>query len=121
MAARERLICAVDDLAEGGKGVRFEVLHRGEPAPAFAVRFDGRVHAYLNRCAHVSVPLDWNVGEFFDLSGLYLVCATHGATYLPDSGQCVAGPCRGARLVALEVIEREDGIYLREESHDGRI
>lgn len=120
MAARERLICPAGDLAEGGKGVRFEVVHRGEPAAAFAVRFDGRVHAYLNRCAHVPVQLDWNAGEFFDLSGLYLVCATHGATYLPDSGQCVAGPCKGARLVALEVIEREGGVYLREESHDGR-
>jgi len=119
MAARERLICAAVDLAEGGKGVRFEVLRRGVSEAAFAVRFEGRVHAYLNRCAHVSVQLDWNEGEFFDLSGLYLVCATHGAAYEPESGRCVAGPCKGASLVPLEAVEREGAVYLREECPDG--
>ena len=73
----------------------------GRREPAFAVRFDGVVHAYLNRCAHVPVELDWVEGEFFDLSRLYLVCSTHGAAYLPESGRCVAGPCSGSGLVAL--------------------
>ena len=27
---------------------------------------DGVVRAYLNRCAHVPVELDWVEGEFFD-------------------------------------------------------
>ena len=35
----------------GAARVLFDVLHFGEPARAFALRFDGRVVAYLNRCA----------------------------------------------------------------------
>lgn len=117
MAGPERLICAADDLEEGGKGVRFEVEVRGRTVPAFAVRYDGAVHGYLNQCAHVPVELDWEAGMFFDLSGLYLMCATHGATYLPDSGRCVRGPCNGGRLRKLGVFERDGAIYLTQEEH----
>jgi phosphoglycolate phosphatase len=52
--------------------------------PAFAVRFRGRVAAYLNRCGHVPVELDWQPNEFFDDSKLYLICATHGALVFPS-------------------------------------
>ena len=97
MAARQRLICASTDLPERGAR-RFEVSLAGENAPAFAVRFNGRVRAYLNRCAHVPIELDWKPGEFFDFSGLYLVCAAHGALYAPESGSCVAGRCDGRGL-----------------------
>lgn len=119
MASRERLICAAEALPEAGHGVRFETSSGAGRLPAFAVRHQGRVRAYLNRCAHLPVQLDWNEGEFFDVSGLYLICATHGATYLPDSGRCVAGPCKGARLVPLEVVERDGAVYLLEDCGDG--
>lgn len=99
-------------MVEGGKGIRFELDHNGEKQPAFAVRHDGRVHAYLNRCAHIGVELDWMPGEFLDDSGLYLICATHGARYLPNNGLCVAGPCRGASLTPLAVHEENGDIYL---------
>lgn len=105
-------VCASDALAEGGAGVRFElpVPHAGAPTQqAFVVRYDGRPHAWLNRCAHVPVELDWLPGRFFDDSGLMLVCATHGAAYEPDTGHCVAGPCRGRSLIPVPVGER-DGI-----------
>jgi len=103
-------VCASDELAEGGDGVRFEwplPSDDGRPAPAFVVRFDGRACAWLNRCRHMAVELDWLPGRFFDDSGLYLICAMHGALYLPDSGECVAGPCRGAHLVPLCCEERD--------------
>lgn len=113
------MICAAEQLPDAGQGARFQVAGSDGPQPAFAVRHEGRVRAYLNRCAHLPVQLDWNEGEFFDVSGLYLICATHGATYLPASGLCVAGPCKGARLIPLPVVERDGGIYLLEESADG--
>lgn len=119
MAAHERLICASGDLAEGGDGVRFEVQRRDGPAAAFAVRHCGKVYAYLNRCAHVPVELDWEPGRFFDLTGYYLICATHGAHYEPSSGRCVLGPCKGRRLVPVAVVERDGNIYLTEQG-DGR-
>ena len=111
-------VCACVDLSDGGPGVRFEVDHCGVAAPAFAVRFRGRVHAYLNRCGHLPVELDWQHGEFFDISGLYLICATHGALYAPDSGRCLGGRCNGKGLVALAVVEDDGQIFLVEEGGD---
>lgn len=113
MAKATRLICASDTLAEKGKGIRFEVATANGPAQAFVVRYGGKAYAYLNHCAHIGVELDWNAGEFFDESGLYLICTTHGAIYRPDSGECVGGPCRGARLGRLDVEEQEGGVYLK--------
>ena len=111
MADDARLICASGALREAGSGVRFEVEYFGETAPAFAVRFQGRVHGYLNRCAHVAMELDWRPGEFFDLQGRDLICSTHGAVYAADSGRCLGGPCGAAPLVALRLEERGGQVY----------
>jgi len=107
-------ICSSEAVVEKGPGVRF-VVHRPEgDIPAFVVRYEGRAWAYANRCAHVSVELDWEHGQFFDPSRLYLICATHGAMYEPQTGYCVAGPCKGRRLEPLDVLEREGAIYLKD-------
>ena len=110
--ASARLICASGELAEGGDGVRFELEWEGETAPAFAIRHGGRVYAYLNRCAHIAMELDWKQGKFFDADGEYLICSTHGALYAPKSGACRGGPCRGAKLVGLNVFEAGGSVYL---------
>jgi len=112
MAAAERLICASKALVDSGDGVRFEAPWGGETVPAFAVRCDGRVRAYLNRCAHMPMELDWKPGRFFDAEGLLLVCSTHGAVYAPDTGACLGGPCTGA-LARLDVEERDGAVYLK--------
>jgi nitrite reductase/ring-hydroxylating ferredoxin subunit len=117
MADGARVICDSDALEEGGKGVRFTVRTADGEVPAFAVRYDGTVYAYINRCAHVPVELDWMNGDFFDYSKLYLICATHGAMYLPDSGLCIQGPCPGKRLTTVAVEERDGQILLLKEIH----
>jgi nitrite reductase/ring-hydroxylating ferredoxin subunit len=120
MAHTPSLICDSTALVDGGKGMRFTVERDGAKLPAFAVRYDGRVYAYLNSCAHIPIELDWNEGEFFDSSGLYLICSTHGATYEPETGHCVMGPCKGDRLVGLRVVERDGKVYLLEsDMHHG--
>ena len=112
-AVGARLICASSDLADGGDGVRFDIERDGETVPAFAIRHGGRVYAYLNRCAHIAMELDWNAGKFFDTDGEYLICSTHGALYAPESGACRGGPCRGAALVRLNVFEADGKVYMR--------
>jgi nitrite reductase/ring-hydroxylating ferredoxin subunit len=53
------------ELRDGEDGVDFTVTRaRRASVPAFAVRFEGRVYAYLNRCAHVPIELDWLPGRF---------------------------------------------------------
>jgi nitrite reductase/ring-hydroxylating ferredoxin subunit len=103
----EIIICTSDDVVEGGKGIRFPVVFGGEERTGFVIRYGGVVYGYLNRCAHVPIELDWEHGEFFERSGLYLMCSTHGAIYEPDTGQCSGGPCKGARLRRIRVQERE--------------
>jgi len=111
MAGTPRLICDSAALSDSGRGVRFEIEHYGRPAPAFAVRQRGRVHAYLNRCSHVPMELDWVEGQFFDLAGHDLICSTHGAEYDAASGRCLGGPCSGTPLVKLDVEEREGKVF----------
>ncbi len=115
MAARQRLICRSAELLDGGPGVRFELCAGQTARSAFVVRHRGRVHGYLNRCAHLGVELDWRPGEFFDGSGLYLICAMHGALFDPATGACLSGPCGGRSLKALPVCEERGGVYLIEE------
>lgn len=115
MAQHERLICAAAELVDAGKGVRFEVTHYGQSQQAFAIRFDGVAHAFLNQCGHIPIELDWQQGEFFDASRLYLVCATHGALYHPASGQCLGGRCAGRGLIPVPIVERDGHVYVMEE------
>lgn len=78
---------------------------------AFVVRSGQHVYAYLNRCTHRDIELDWEPGKFFDVERRYLICATHGALYHPHTGICIAGPCNKG-LVKLAVIEKNSGVYL---------
>ena len=116
MADGERVICDSGALSEGGKGVRFKVQGAAGEDPAFVVRYRGKVYAYINRCQHVPVELDWIDGDFFDYSKLYLICTVHGAAYLPENGLCVQGPCPGKRLKSIAVEERDGQILLMKEA-----
>jgi nitrite reductase/ring-hydroxylating ferredoxin subunit len=103
-------LCSSADLVEGGLAVPFDVIYGGQTCRAFAVRWEGRAHAYLNRCAHVAMEMDWQPGRFFDDSGRWLLCATHGAVYQPDTGACAGGPCRGG-LVKIGLSELDGVVH----------
>jgi nitrite reductase/ring-hydroxylating ferredoxin subunit len=105
MSDGAQFLCRSDELAERGKGVGFDVMLWRQPARAFALRIDGQVVAYINRCAHVPTELDWNPGEFLDAERTTIVCAVHGAQYSPASGHCLGGPCGRGRLMPVTVSE----------------
>jgi nitrite reductase/ring-hydroxylating ferredoxin subunit len=105
-------LCDGDRLIDGGRGIRFRVRSENRVIPAFAVRFRGKVYAYLNQCAHQSVELDWQPGRFFDPDRNFLICATHGALYDPDTGACHTGRCAGRGLIPLPVEEHQGSIFL---------
>jgi nitrite reductase/ring-hydroxylating ferredoxin subunit len=100
------------DLVERGAGLRFALPQLGPHATGFAVRYNGIAYAYINQCAHIPVELDWEQGQFFTINQDYLICATHGAHYEPDSGHCVMGPCKGKRLQSLRVKEQNMQIHI---------
>lgn len=112
-AAAERPVCPSTRLLERGQGVSWDVRQHGQPVRAFALRFEGRVVGYLNRCAHVPSEMDWQPDEFLSHDREWIVCSLHGATYDPRSGICVAGPCSGARLTAVAVGEHHGQVWWR--------
>lgn len=105
------LLCASDALTERGDAVVFDVQQWRRKVGAFVMRFEGRVVAYLNQCAHVPTEMDWQEGKFLDRDREAIICSIHGATYDPLNGRCVGGPCVGARLTALRVEERDAQVY----------
>jgi nitrite reductase/ring-hydroxylating ferredoxin subunit len=108
--ACERL-CASADIAERGRAWVWDVLEYGRPVSAFALRFDGQLRAYLNRCVHVAAEMDWQPGEFLDADRRWILCAIHGASYEPATGRCVDGPCGRGRLTPLAVQEQGGQVY----------
>ncbi len=104
-------LCASAELVEKGRALIWNVLQWREPARAFALRHDGRVVAYLNRCAHVPAEMDWLPGEFLDSRQEFILCAIHGASYDTQTGRCVGGPCAGGSLIALRVEEQGGEVY----------
>ena len=106
--ARAFALCNSGDLVNSGDAVPFDVVYCGQTCMAFAVRYAGRVHAYLNRCSHVPMEMDYQPNKFWDLTGHWLICATHGAMYSPQTGSCRMGPCRGG-LVKIALTE-QDGV-----------
>ena len=103
-------LCPSSALEDSGLAFPFDVVYEGMTCRAFAIRYEGEAHAYLNRCAHIPMEMDYQPNRFFDASGKWILCATHGAVYSPSSGQCVEGPCRG-RLIKIPLTESDSNIY----------
>jgi nitrite reductase/ring-hydroxylating ferredoxin subunit len=103
-------LCASADLQDGGQAVPFDLSYGGQTCRAFAIRYRGQVHAYLNRCTHVAMEMDWQPDRFFDDTGQWLLCASHGAAYRPDSGQCAGGPCKGG-LIRIDLSEAAGVVF----------
>ena len=104
-------LCAAGDIEERGRAWVWDVLQGGRPVRAFALRFDGHLRAYLNRCAHVAAEMDWQPGEFLDGDRRWILCSIHGASYEPADGRCVGGPCGRGRLTPVTVQEHDGQVY----------
>lgn len=103
-------LCNSSDLQDSGVAVPFDVVCGGQTTRAFAIRFDGTPQAYLNRCTHIAMEMDWQPNRFFDADGRWLLCATHGAVYSPKDGACRGGPCRGG-LQKITLSEQDGVVY----------
>ncbi|SRR5579875_907281 len=75
-----------------GTSLKFTMPLHGVDEECFIVNFGGTFHAYVNRCCHIPLAMDWVDNQFFTADGNYLLCQTHNACYEPESGECVAGP-----------------------------
>lgn len=99
-----RLLCRLAEISDPGSRA-FDL----EEGAIFLVRRGAVLSAYVNSCPHTGGPLDWVEGQFLDLERRRILCATHGALFRLEDGQCLAGPCKGKGLtpVAIRVTEGE--------------
>jgi nitrite reductase/ring-hydroxylating ferredoxin subunit len=103
--------CAASSLA-AGQSAKFRLACDGRTLEGFLVHHGGGFSAFVNRCPHAGTPLDWWPNEFFTEDGRHLICATHGAVYLPDTGLCIGGPCPGASLTRLPIAQEGDTLVI---------
>ena len=90
----------------GSRGLTIE--HDGLELKLLLVRHNERVYCYRNRCPHMGVNLDWVEHQFLDTSGELIQCATHGALFRIEDGECISGPCQGQKLVPVKIgIEKD--------------
>jgi len=64
------------------------------------------IRAYVNECPHVQIPYHFSADVFcvYDIEGRRdLMCAHHAAMFHLDDGQCYDGPCKGERLIEVDI------------------
>ena len=86
------------DLIADGKARNFVLEMKAGRFHGFVVRRGNSVHGYVDRCAHMALPLAQQLDDYLTPDGSLIQCSWHGALYEVDSGRCVGGPCVGASL-----------------------
>lgn len=105
-------LCRLEDIPDPGS---LGLTHAGESL--FVVRQGADAQVFVNRCPHRGIPLEWVANQFLDSSGRLIQCATHGALFLPDTGECVSGPCAGESLIRRESRIRDGLVWLAPTLH----
>ena len=104
-------LSALNDIADGGFA-EVEAMIDGDAESLVLYRLGEEVRAWLNVCPHAGRRLDWAPGQFLKSKDGHLVCAAHGASFELNRGDCVAGPCRGDALRAVQVQVRDGEVWL---------
>lgn len=108
--AEMRALCRVEEIPDGqGKGFAAKP---GGFTGIFAVRHGDVVRVWVNACPHVGTPLDWTPDKFMSADGRHIICATHGALFTIDKGECIRGPCLGDLLDPVVTEVRDGVIYV---------
>jgi nitrite reductase/ring-hydroxylating ferredoxin subunit len=103
-------LCALADIPDAGA---LELEHEGDSL--VLLRYGLQAYAYLNVCPHAGRPLNWAPGRFLVAHG-QLVCASHGAAFKAETGECIGGPCKGSSLRAFKLEVDDLQVYLRVEA-----
>jgi nitrite reductase/ring-hydroxylating ferredoxin subunit len=108
-----RTLVAVLGEVQHGQSKKFSLRRGGRDVPALLINFEGQHFAYINRCPHTGITLDWVDNKFFSSDERYLMCATHGAVFQPPTGECIWGPCLGLSLQNVPIEIYDGKVYAR--------
>ena len=95
----------------------FTLESKPRPVDIFVININNNYFAYVNRCPHTGVTLNWQPDQFFDIENHFIQCSTHGAIFRFNDGYCVRGPCVGAKLTNLPLKIEDDEIYVEFDSY----
>jgi len=110
--SNRKLVGSVGDI-EHGSIKKFTLLRGQRELEGMLVNFDGNLFAYINRCPHTGITLDWVNNQFFSSDKRYVMCATHGAVFEPATGVCIWGPCVGLSLQSVPIEIDGGQVYAR--------
>jgi nitrite reductase/ring-hydroxylating ferredoxin subunit len=111
MSDVEVRVGCLDELEDPGCR-EFEIGDGDWPFRGFVVRQGDDVFAYQNVCVHVGHPLNWSANKFLTKDKSAIICASHGASYEIETGNCFAGPGSGKTLRKVNVMLRDGDIYV---------
>ena len=99
-------------IPDGGACAAKQQQADGSQRGVIVLRRGAEVWAYVNRCPHFSLPLDFEPGQFATYEGAILMCAHHSAMFRYEDGLCIDGPCAGHRLDPVEVQVLGDTVHM---------
>ncbi|MCW9032601.1 MAG: Rieske (2Fe-2S) protein [Rhodospirillales bacterium] len=108
---QEQRLCALSDIEEG-ESAGFEAQQNGKDIRVLLVRQEDSVNVYINKCPHVGVPLDLLEGQFLTSDKSRIICATHGALFQIENGDCVSGPCIGKALTPIKSMVKDGEVFI---------
>ncbi len=107
------ILCSVSALEDPGS-IAIDLHPDDESKRFFVVKHNDALYAYRNICPHVGAPLNWQSSSFLNRDKDFIQCSLHGALFKINSGQCVAGPCRGSNLMPVSIEIKDGDILLLE-------
>lgn len=105
------VLCPISDI-EDGSAKEFSFRSGNNIHDIFVQRIEDNIYAYVNVCPHAGTPLNMEEGKFTEKSGKYFMCHTHGALFQITDGLCVAGPCNGDKLQAIDIMIKNGNIIV---------
>ncbi len=76
------------------------------------VKLRDQFYLYENSCPHRSIPLEWQPDQFLDFEKTFIQCATHGALFKIDTGECISGPCVADSLTPVSFEQKGSSIFI---------
>lgn len=81
-----------------GRARNFVLQMRAGRFHGFVVRRGEEAFGYVDRCPHMGLPLAQTLDDYLTPAGDLIACSWHAALFAISTGECVGGPCPGARL-----------------------
>jgi nitrite reductase/ring-hydroxylating ferredoxin subunit len=109
MAETSVVVARVGEI-QPGHTKKFFLVIDGTEEECFVLNHGGALYAYVNRCLHVPMTMDWIDNQFMTEDQQFIQCATHGACYVPETGECVSGPPCGKFLIPVALTIHGDEV-----------